>query len=231
MRSPSKVIEKLRRPPAAHNWVRSIKSRRDKTAFALHNFALFPPRTSLAAATGICGQIVFDGISLPQALKCAEAIKQPANRERAKWIIEAFFRKARQKGWSGIEVFRGMVEHFPVSAGVRVPVRPTFVISEAGKLTPYFLICWAQMDFSPAQKSLLSTLISEAILTLEEFVGSDAVVVCTPLAHSSKFEREILVWRVSQFPALTSDERQAIFDRYAAALNDAEKMIIESLSD
>lgn len=230
MKSVTKMIDKLRRPPAVHNWVKHIRARQDDTAFALHNFALFPPRTSLVATVGICVQIVVDGISLKQALACCDAIKDPSARERARWIVRAFYPYAKEKKLEGLQVFRDMVEFFPVSAGVRVPVRPTFVLNVNGKLTPYFLICWSKMDLSPFQRSLLSTLISEAILTLEEFQDSDAIVICTPVTPWSKFEREVISWKVSAYPQLSDDEKQEVFDRYAAALNDAERMLIESLS-
>lgn len=231
MNKAQKIIAKLRRPPAAHNLVKSIKSRRDQTAFALHNFAMFPPRSSLTDAVKICSQIIYDGISLEQALKCADVIKKGGDRQKARWIITAFHRKVKEAGWEGIQVFRDMEESFPVAAGVKVPVKPTFVLNDGDKLVPYFLICWASMDFSPEQKAILSTLISEAILSLEEFEGSDAIVVCTPLARHSKYERDVLVWRVSDFPPLSEIERERIFDRYANALNDAERMIIESLAN
>lgn len=230
MKSPIDLIKKLRRPPTAHNWVKSIRSRRDDTALALHDFALYPPRTSLLAATAICTQIAVDGISLEQALKCAEGIKDPAARERAKWIVKAFHPASVENGWRGIQAFLTMVEFYPVSAGVKVPVRPTFVINIEGKLTPHFVIPWAKMDLTDPQKRILSTIIYEAILTLEDFLESDAVIICTPLAPHSKQERQVRHWKVSEFAFLTNDERIDLFDRYAGALADAEKMIIESLS-
>jgi len=230
MMDPAKIIKKLRRPPAAHNFVKSVKARRDQTAFALHNFALFPPRSSLRETAAICGQIVYDGINLDQALKCVSRIKKPLDRVKANWIVSAFYNECKRRGWEGIEVFRDMEVLFRVAPGVDVPVRPTYVLNDNGVLTPYFLICWAKMDFTLEQKALLSTLISETILSLEEFEGSDAVIICTPLACSSKFERQVITWRVSAFPPLSEQERQRVFERYAKALNDAEKMIIESLS-
>lgn len=84
MTSITKIIGKLRKPPAVHNWVKNIRPRRDDTAFALHNFAINPPRTSLLSAVAICTQIVVDGISLEQALTCADSIKDLASRERAR---------------------------------------------------------------------------------------------------------------------------------------------------
>ena len=159
-----------------------------------------------------------------------EAIKDPSNKNRARWIVKAFYTYAVSKNLKGLQVFRDMQEFFPVSAGVRVPVRPTFVLNEDGKLVPYFLICWTKMDLTPDQKSFLSTLISETILTLEEFAGSDAVIICTPLAPYSKFERQVHSWKVSDFKPLSDTEMQAVFDRYALALDDAERIIIESLA-
>lgn len=229
MKSVVKLVEKLRKPPAVHNWVKHIRPRRDDTAFALHNFALNPPRTSLIASTGICIQIVVDGITLEQALVCAQAIKDPASRERARWIVTAFHAFASAHDLQGLQIFRDMIEFYPVSAGVRVPVKPTFVLNDNGKLVPYFLICWAKMDLTIDQRALLSTLITEAILTLEEFQGSDAVIICTPLAIYSKKERQVMTWKVSDFPVLDYEARQAVFDRYAGALDDAERMLIESL--
>ena len=224
-----KLLEKLRKPPAVHNWVKNIRLRRDETAFALHNFAVNPPRTSLLATVSICIQVVVDRISLEQAIKCAKAIKDPASSERAQWIVKAFHKKASDNGWEGIQVFRDMIEFYPVSAGVRVPVKPSFVINDNGRLVPYFLICWAKMDLSYYQRRVLSTLITEAILSLEEFEGSDAVIVCTPVAPYSKKERSVFSWKVSEVQPLDAEEKQALFDRYAGAMADAEKMLIESL--
>jgi hypothetical protein len=224
-----KLLEKLRKPPAVHNWVKNIRNRRDDTASALHNFVINPPRTSLIATVNICIQVVVDRISLDQAIKCAKGIKDPQSSERAQWIVRAFHKVASDKGWEGIQVFRDMIEFYPVSAGVRVPVKPSFVVNDNGKLTPYFLICWAKMDLSIYQRRVLSTLISEAILSLEEFQGSDAVVICTPVASYSKKERHVFSWKVSEQKPLDAEEKQALFDRYAGAMADVEKMLIESL--
>jgi hypothetical protein len=230
MKSATEIIAKLRKPPAAHNWVKTMWPRQDDTAQALHRFAINPPRTSLLQTVGICTQIVVDGISLEQALKCVDGIKDPAAADRARWILKAFYPFAKEHGWEGIQIFRDMVEFYKVSAGVRVPVKPAFVLNDDGKLTPYFLICWSRMDLTVYQRCILSTLITEAILSLEDFYGSDAVIICTPTTPFSKRERQVFTWKASDFPVLDLDEKQDLFDRYAAALDDAERMIIESLS-
>lgn len=230
MNSIEKIIAKLRRPPAAHNWVKNIRPRRDDTAFALRNFAVNPPRISLQQVSRILAQIVIDDLSLEDALRCTLGIKDPSVRERAKPIIRAFHAYARGHGWTGIEVFKDLVAHYHVAAGVKVPVKPTFVINQDGVLVPYFVICWVKMDLTIYQRRILSTMIYDAILTLEEFLGSDAVIVCTPRCAFSRSEREVVSWKVSDFPVLSDDEKQDLFDRYAGALEDAEEMIIELLS-
>lgn len=229
MMSAPKAIQKLRRPPSAHNWVRNIRPRRDDTAFALRNFALHGPRHSLKPVQDIIKQIVVDGISLGQALKCLEPVSDPLVRQLGVHIINAFHPYSVKHDWRGIEVFHDLTEFYRVAANVHVPVKPTFVLNIDGKLVPHFVICWTQIGLSPYQKRVLSTLITDAILTLEEFQGSDAVIVCTPKHRFSKFQRQIVEWKVSDHPALNEHEKQQLFDRYAGALVDAERMIIESL--
>jgi hypothetical protein len=230
MNKVKKLVEKLRKPPAVHNWVKSMRPRRDETAKALHDFAINPPRSSLRGATDICVQIVVDGVDEAQALNCVAGIKKDGDRERARWIVRAFHAYARERGWSGIQVFRDMVEFYPVSAGVKVPVKPTFVLNDDGKLVPYFLIAWSTMNLTTYQIKILFTLISESILTLEEFSDSHAVIICTPVGPHCKKERVVVEWRVDGTNLLTDEEKQDLFDRYAAALDDAEKMLIDSLS-
>lgn len=230
MKSAAKVIAKLHRPPTVQNWVKSIRPRRDDTAFALHNFALFGPKISLQPIARIIKQVVVDGIDLAQALKCADRIKDPRVRVYGKQILAAIHPYAEERSWRGIEVFADLEEFFRVSASVRVPVRPTFVLNVDGRLVPYFVICWARMDLTDYQKRILSTLITDAILSLEGFENSDAVIVCTPRSSFSKIERVVYQWSVSSYPCLDQNERQELFDRYAGALSDAEMMIMESLS-
>lgn len=231
MTTPISLINKLRRPPAVHNWVKNVRHRRDEMAFALHRFAINPPRTSLSGAVKICRQIVVDGISLEQAIACAQAIKDPASRERAEWIARAFYQKAMAEGWKGIQIFFDLEEFYRVSSSVKVPVRPSFVTNDSGKLTLYFLICWARMDLNEYQKRIMTTIILESILSLEDFHESEAYIVCTPLSCYSKKERNVIKWNVRDFDPLSDDEKQELFDRYTAAMSDVERMIIESFSD
>lgn len=147
----------------------------------------------------------------------------------ARHILTALLPHIREKKWSGIQVFKDLVEYYPVAAHVDVPVRPTFVINDNGVVVPYFVVCWAEIGLSDYQKRILSMLITEAILTLEEFQGSDAVIVCVPRHRFSKTERYVVEWKLSDHPQLSSTEKAELFERYGNALAEAEKMIMENL--
>ena len=70
----------------------------------------------------------------------------------------------------------------------------------------------------------------DVALTLSQMLPlAGAVIVCTPVAPYSKKERSVFSWKVSEVQPLDAEEKQALFDRYAGAMADAEKMLIESL--
>lgn len=229
MIDPQKAILKLRRPPAAHNWVKSLRPRRDATALALFNFAVNGPRHSLQKVSEIIGFVVFDGLSLEEAGKCVSKISNPKVREYGHEILKAIVPWIRERDLKGVQIFKDLSELYRVSSTVSVPVRPTFVVREGTQVTPYFVICWAKMDLDRYQKRILSTVIVDAILRLEEFEGSDARVVCVPRYRGSKSERFVSDWWISEYPPLSDAEKAELFNRYESALSDAEKMILDNL--
>ena len=86
------------------------------------------------------------------------------------------------------------------------------------------------MPFTEYQKSLLSTVIYEALLTLEGFETSDAHIICVPRLKGSKSERFIRAWKVSDVPILTNEQLRAQFDRFGNALDDAVPIVLEELA-
>lgn len=230
MINPQKVIDKLRRPPAVHNWVRNIKLRTDETARSLYETALNGPRHSLRPITDIIRNSVVDQIPDEQALQCLAGIKDPMVRTLGRQILAVALPYIRERGWRGVEVFRNLIGFYKVSRGVEVPVKPTFIINNDGRLTPYFVICWAKIDLSRYQRRILTTIVKDTILSLEEFEGSDAVFLCIPKHEFSKTERCVREWKVSDYEALNDEEKRDLFDRYGKALDRAEEMIIDALS-
>ena len=229
MMEPIKSIKKLRKPPAVQNWVRHMQRRTDDTALALFNFVKNAPRHSLSKIYSIIKQVVVDGISDEQAYKCLAKIENPRVQEYGDQILKPLLPYIRARGWQGIEIFKDMAEFYPVGANVNVPVRPTFVINDDGQLVPYFVIGWTEIGLSLYQKRIFSTIVTETILSLEEFIGSDAVIVCVPRYKFSKTEREDVSWKASSYELLSIDEKADLFDRYGNALNQAEQMILNEL--
>ena len=229
MTDPQKAIRKLRTPPGVHNWVKNIRKRTDDTPQSLYNFAVNGPRHSLKPVENVIRQVVVDDISDEEALKSASYIKDDRVRKYAYQILSAILPHIRERGWKGIQVFKDMCERYPVAANVSVPVRPTFVLRSDGKAVPYFVICWTEIGLQGYQKRIFTTLIQEAILSQEDFEGSDAVIVCVPRHSFSKTERYVVEWKLSDYPVLTEDEKANLFQRYGKALAQAEKMILENL--
>lgn len=230
MNDPTKVISKLKKPPAVINWVKNIRPRTDDTATSLANFALNPPHHSLQPVYNVIRQIVVDGISDEQAYKCLSKIKDEKVRAYGRQILSVLLPHIRENNWRGVEIYSGMTEYYPVGANVDVPVRPTFVINDGKKLIPYFIVGWASVGLTHYQKSILSSIISESIMTLEEFQGSECYIVCVPRYKFSKTERYVTQWEIGAHALLTKDERDSLFERYSNALGIAEKIIFERLS-
>ena len=111
-----------------------------------------------------------------------------------------------------------------------IPVRPTFVYNREGKLTPVFIIGWSANALNGFQKRLLATMIQEAILTQEDFEGSDALVLFTPRMSFSKSAREVREMWVSKTWLLSEDELRKQFDCYGNALDDAVPVILRELA-
>lgn len=230
MIDPQRAIRKLRRPPGVHNWVKNIRKRTDDTAQSLYNTAINGPRHSLKQITDIIRNVVVDGISEEEAFKCLGGIANDRVRTYGRQILTAILSHIRMHDWRGIQVFKDTAEGYPVAQHVTVPVRPTFVINNQGRVTPYFVICWAEIGLSGYQKRILTTLIQESILTLEEFEGSDAVIVCVPRHSFSRTERHVVQWNLSNYEPLSEEEKIDLFRRYGNALAEAERMIIEYLA-
>lgn len=229
MRTKEQILRQLSRPPSVANWVRHNYRRLDDTTRGLLRFALSPPRHSLGEVYSVCEAIVVDRISLPMALKCVEGIKHPLTRKAGEQIIPEFFEYARSNGLDGLGTFKGFRSPYPIGRGpdgatLSVPVVPTFTIIIGDKPTPVFLIGWSKLALNGYQKSLLSTIIKNAILTQQDFMSSDALVLCTPKYKSTEL-RQVQSWSVREYATLSEEQLLEQFDRYGSALVDVLKTV------
>jgi len=229
MRDVEKILKKLFRPPSVANWVRHNYKRTDKTRSGLLRFVRVPPTYSLREVYAICEAIVTDQIALEQAEKCIEGISDSKAKEAAREIVPLFHAYVRETGFEGVSAFKGFSTPYPLGKGpdgnnISIPVTPTFIILQNGQLVPVFVIGWATMTLNDYQKQLMSTIIKDALLTQQDFLDSDALIVCTPRLKRTN-ARHLLEWRVSEYGCLTEDELQDQFSRYRSALEDVARTL------
>ena len=230
MRTAEQRIAQIRRPPSLPNWVRLNDRRRDETAKRITRFVLGKPRHALTKIYTVIADYVSFGLSKETIFKAVDAIPNKYVRDLGCEIVDALIPWIESQNIQGIQIFHDMVANFPIGRGMLVPVKPTFVVLDNGQLVPYFVIGWASFPFNDYQKSLLSSVIYRAILTLEDFAGSDAVVVCVPRISSGIPVRTVRSWRISESALLTDVQLREQFDRFGNALDDAVPVILEELA-
>jgi hypothetical protein len=230
VKSVEALISKVRRPPSLPNWVRLNDRRQDETARRIANFALSSPRHALAKVYQIAADYATFGLSRLEALTAASKIGNPVVRKLGREILSALLPELDRLNLRGIQVFHDMNVPYPIGRGVNVPVKPTFVSLQDGKLTPVFIIGWTSISLKTFQLRLLSTIIYEAILTQEGFEGSDAYVIFAPRIKSAKGDRYVRTLAVTQYERLSSQELRDQFDCFGNALDDAVPIILNELA-
>ncbi len=230
MRTAEQRIAQIRRPPSLPNWVRLNDHRRDETAKRITRFVLGKPRHALTKIYSVIADYVSFGLTKQTIINAVDGIPNKYVRDLGHEIVEALLPWIDSHNIQGIQVFHHMVANFPIGRGMFVPVKPTFVVLDDEKLVPYFVIGWTSFPFNDYQKSLLSSIIHRAILTLEDFAGSDAVVVCVPRIGSGVPVRTVRSWRISESILLTDNQLREQFDRFGNALDDAVPVILEELA-
>jgi hypothetical protein len=194
-------------------------------------FVLNTPRHSLAKVYGLLSDMACLKTPLANALMGLKEISSPLVRRLGEEILPAFDIYNRERNFDGIGTLAEFTASYPLGRGVFVPVKPTFVLVESDGLTPVFVIGWASLPFDDFQKRLLSTIIYEAVLTLTDFVGRDAEIICFPRAPFSKRDRTHRAWKVSDYKRFDQAEMTALLGRYGDALDLAAGMIRKILGE
>lgn len=212
------IIKKLRQPPSVPNWARYNHPSVSKTARAIVSFALGFPSHALFEVYPVIGDMITFGTSESDALKGISKIKNPKVRQLGREIVQAFAAFNRQANLEGIRIFEDFCGHFRVARDILVPVKPTFIIIENDRPTPVFFIGWTSMPFSDRQKRLLTTAIDDAVLSVGDFKGSSARILCAPRPKGSKSERIIRHWTTEDHPRFSNDELAEQLRFYSEAL-------------
>lgn len=223
-------LDVMRRPPSLANWVRLNNRRRDETALRISRFVLSKPRHALAQVYRFLADYVTLGISAATVRSSIDNLTNPLVRRLGHEIATALLPWFAKHGIEGVQAFDGMVERYPIGRNISIPVRPTFVYLKDGMLTPVFIVGWSSNPLTGYQKRLMATMIQQAILTQEDFEGSDALVLFTPRQKYSETARDVGEMWVSNCWLLTDEQLRKQFDCYGNALDDAIQIVAKVLN-
>lgn len=213
-------IRRVLRTAGVFNWARQNLPRFDETLQQVWNIAESPPRMSLGPINRLCTELANRTITLEEAFEKCEGYEGYL-RMSADEILPVFSKYLQD---NQIETITGYDDAYPYPFGKdeegktrTIPVKPNFITLQNETPIPTFILGWTKASFSFHQMRLISTIISEAILTQQDFIGSDAMVITLPRSKWGK-NREIRRWWVSAYANMTREELLAQFDRYNRAV-------------
>lgn len=221
-------IQRLMRIPGLLNWARQNFPRTDETRAALQKLADAELTISLGAIYALCAKVAYRELTYDEAFDKALHYKK-FHREAATEILPLFQDYLVENQVEALAEFRRLRAPFPIGRTEdgktsAIPVRPTFVAIRQGRLHPVFLLGWVDSPLSYHQKRLISAVVRRAVLSQQDFRGSDAEVVSFPRYKGHKI-RYRGGWMISSFADFSDDELADQIRVY----NDALKQVIAAL--
>lgn len=224
MREAERRKRNLLNLPSIENWARNNRPRFDDTFFALSNFDKHPPTFGLGDVKKLCADFAMSKLSAGEASARAEAIKHPAVRAAAMQVLPEFQRYLRRSPIEGLKAFDGFRLPYPIGpkpggGTLAIPIAPTFVGIRNGQLVPVFLIPWASLPFDDFQKCLVSSILKDSLLTLQEFIGCDAEILAFPKIEDDS-QRYECSWGVTSYARMDREDLNKQFGIFGRALTD-----------
>ncbi len=226
-----KKIKKIKKIPGVINWARQNYKRTDDTQKKLQNLVSNPIGISLQPIYGLCKKLAYRDMAFEEAYEKVSGYRGSLGSSGTS-ILRAFHDYIEQSQIEAVKEFDGFSMPYPIARDVdgeplAIPVKPHFVTIREGKLRPTFIIGWADRPLNAYQIRLLSTIISNSLLTQQDFIGSDADIVAFPKMKWSS-ARECNQWPVSRFANLSNEELADQFERYSRALRNVIATLRES---
>jgi hypothetical protein len=222
--------------PGVENWTRNNRPRFDDTLFALANFDRNPPQFGLGEVRSLCARLAQGRISFPEAIEKAEAIRHATVRASARQVLPPFARYLEQTSLEGLEAFDGFRITYPIGprpggGTLAIPITPTFVGLRRGSLVPIFVIPWAKLSFDDFQKKLMSSILKDALLSHQEFIGSDCEILAFPKIENDGGPENVRYecsWGVRSYATMDREDLNHQFSVFGRALS---KVIEEMTED
>jgi hypothetical protein len=213
---------KLLSLPSVENWARNNRPRLDETFFVLSNFDKNPPQFGLTPVKVLCSSLAKGKLTFAEALEKANSIKHDAVRASAQQVLPAFANYLRRKPIEGLDAFDGFRITYPIGprpggGTLFIPIVPTFVGMRGGQLVPIFIIPWSSLSFDDFQKVLVSSVLKDALLSHQEFIGCDGEVVAFPKIEEEQVRYESS-WGIRSYALMDREDLNRQFSVFGRAL-------------
>lgn len=217
---------KLLNLPSVENWARNNHPRFDETFFALANFDKNPPRFGLGKVRTLCALLAKRKMNFADVMEKVEGIRHPTVRASAREVLPAFADYLKRKPIEGIEAFDGFRITYPIGprpggGTLSIPIMPTFVGVRDGQLVPVLVIPWASLSFDDFQKTLTSSILKDALLSHQQFIGCDGEIVAFPKVQNDDVREEIRderSWGIRSYALMDREDLNRQFSVFGSAL-------------
>ena len=214
-------IKRLLKTPGIFNFARQNKERYDDTLREVRRIVDHPPQRSLKPVADICSALANRQVSFDEAID-ATAHYQGYLRMAADEVIPALDNYLTNNQFEVAPELAEDRHKYPYArdlggAARAVPITPTFVTIEKGMLMPNYLLCWANVGFNWHQARLICSILSDGILTLEDYLGSNGRII---FLRRGRWEgiREVETWMISDYADMSRREIEEQFQRYNRAV-------------
>lgn len=223
------VLRKLDQPPAGHNFSRSNFQSLKRTTTALVNLAIGFPTVSYRWSIDAIQAQISDALTDLATQKLLDHNCPPSQIDHNLEFLLAFQSYNAERKFDGLPVFPEFRGMYLASSEVSVPISPTILLREDGKIKPLFIIPWARNPLNWYQRRLLSTMYEDAIYSLTDLQASDGEVLLFP--RNGYGIRKVDRWKRGEYPLLSKAEMVEQTERFERARLSARPMISAILEE
>lgn len=228
----TKLLAKLDRPPAGHNWVRLVHSDVPKTTKSILALVKAKLRFTYRPGYAAIQDRIQLGISEDTARKIARKTGAVAGHTPNEELVAAFFEYDKGRRFPPHTSIGVEKERFAVSRDVEVPIVPLSVIRENGKFVPIFVCGWSSLNLTIFQRRLLVTIYEDAFLSLTDFLSSPAEFLFFPkIEQDGERKREAEVWNRGDYSLLPDRDLNEAVEIFLQAREEARRILVAEMAE
>jgi hypothetical protein len=183
------------------------------------------PIVSYEWATRVIAITIVDQRTDEQAIAILSKICPASQFEANLELLNAFLSYHVIRRFEGFEVFPEWGGWLQAGPNVSVPVRPTVIIRENGKLVPLFVVGWATNPLSYFQYRLLTYMQEDAVYSLTDFRDSPGETLF--FTRNGFGMRSAFSMKRGSFMPLSQSEVTEQIERFIVARENARPLIAE----